>query len=113
MGDAVDEKVLRRRQQLKISSQKTRDKKKLAKIAKDRLLEELLAANKVLSAANLAAERRAADSAASAAKLAEDKRVKEEEITALKQVQVRIHHQLQQALHSQALCGCRRKRASS
>jgi hypothetical protein len=109
MGDAVDENVLWRRQQKKISAQKTRDKNKLAEIAKDRLLEELLADNKVQSAAKLAAERLAADSAASAAKHATDKCLLAEEIAALKQAQVRIHNPEEIALHSQALCGCRRK----
>ena len=96
-----------------LQCKEARAKKKLAEIATARLVEELSAKLSAETAAKLAAERLAAESAATAAKLTEDKRVLEENVAALKQVQVRIHNPLQQALHSQALRGCRRKRASS
>ena len=94
------------------SCKKARADTKQAKIATDRLVEELSAKLSAETAAKLAAERLAADSAASA-KLATEAKCLSVEKLAAKQVQVRIHNPVQQALHSQALCGCRRKRTSS
>ena len=83
------------------SCKKARADTKQAKIATDRLVEELSAKLSAETAAKLAAERLAADSAATAKLATEKNCLLEEEITAKTQVQVRIHNPVQQALHSQ------------
>jgi hypothetical protein len=78
MGDSVDEALLWRRQQLKISSQKSRDKKKATEIQQKKLLAELLKRNEEhVVAAKLNAEE--------TRKLAADKEQTDKQMRALQQ----------------------------